>query len=40
MDFESTRPHIRMTALENLQRINNEMRVLPGQDYDLTEDCI
>ena len=26
MDFESTRPHIRMTALENLQRINNEMK--------------
>ena len=40
MDFESTRPHIRMTALENLQRINNEMRVLPGQDYELPEDCI
>ena len=40
MDFESTRPHIRMTALENRQRINNEMRVLPGQDYELPEDCI
>lgn len=38
MDFESTRPHIRMTALENLQRINDGMKVLPGQDYELPDD--
>lgn len=38
MDFESTRPHIRMTALENLQRINDGMKVLPGLDYELPDD--
>ena len=38
MDFESTRPHIRMTALENLRRINDGMKVLPGLDYELPDD--
>lgn len=38
MDFESTRPNIRMTALENLQRINDGMKVLPGLDYELPDD--